>query len=295
MRGVELSARRRREAVALGFAVVVVVVVVVAAASASHAATHRWHVVDQRQAHPQDCLKRLSVVALEEQLACLDRLERDGDAAAKATKTLSDFLAHSDGSTNHRVIAGVLNVLRSLGRQASSAGPTLARCLEHRAKLYGGRDKVLVVRLRAHLMLTLSEVGYPDSALPLLLDTLAHPDERMTALEIGVAARAVRSLGGRGRVFARYLLETLTEQYAEEELSLEGYQARPLPGEATTVQLEVVRTLGRVCAVEDREVLTVLRNLAADRGIGGWDPRLKGEARTALTLIESRGRKGPLR
>ena len=52
----------------------------------------------------------------------------------------------------------------------------------------------------------LGEIGFPASALTALLEALANVDERMTALEVGAAARAVRSLGARGHEFAPYLL-----------------------------------------------------------------------------------------
>ena len=144
---------------------------------------------------------------------------------------------------------------------------------------------MLVVRLRTYILVTLSEIGFPSSALPALLDSLAHVDPRMTASEVGAAVRAVGSLGPRGREFAPYLLGTIAERFSEEEFSLERYEPQFPPHEATTVQLEAVRALAQVCSAEDRQILEVLRYLAQDRGPGELDRRVVREAQSALELI----------
>jgi hypothetical protein len=197
---------------------------------------------------------------------------------------LCDILIRSDGNTDHVLIASALDVLRSLGHGAAPTVETLSRLLPHRNKLYTDRDKILVVRLRAYIIVTLSEIGFPSSALPALLDTIAHVDQRMTAVEVGAAARAVRSLGPRGHAFAPYLLELLTEQRFSEEFSLERYEPEFPVEEATTAQLEALRALARVCSPEDQQALTVIRQLAQDRS-GAQDPRVVSEAQRALELI----------
>lgn len=143
---------------------------------------------------------------------------------------------------------------------------------------------MLVVRLRAYVFVTLSEIGFPASALPVLLDTLAHVDERLTVMEVAAAARAAGSLGTRGRQFAPFLLQTLSVRVGDEEFSLERYEPQFPPQEATTVRLEVVRSLARICSPDDQQALTALRDLAEDRG-RGLDPRLVTEARRAIELV----------
>jgi hypothetical protein len=234
------------------------------------------------------CLERLSEVDLEGQRLCLRKLKEAGPAAAAAVPVLCDFLARSDGATSHLLLAAVLDVFRSLGPSAAPAAETLSSLLPYRSKLYNDRDKLLVVRLRAYIMVTLSEIGFPSSALPALLDTLAHVDERLMPLEVGAAARAVGSLGPRGREFAPYLLDTLTKRISEEEFSLERYEPQFPPQEATTVQLEAVRSLGRVCSAEDLPVLTALQNFAADRSRDRLDPRVVQEAQRARKIILER-------
>lgn len=236
----------------------------------------------------QSCLARLRQSDLGEQLACLRRLQAAGPAASAATKTLTEMLVRSDGATDHLLIAAVLDVLRSMGTSAAPAAETLSGLLPHRSKLYTDRDKILVVRLRAYILVTLSDIGFPSSARPALLDTLAHVDQRMTAVEVGAAARAVRSLGLSGRAFAPYLLDMLIERFTE-EFSLKRYEPEFPPEEATTVQLEALRALARVCSPEDQSVLTVVRQLAEDRS-DELDPRVVREAQLALELIRGERR-----
>ena len=245
----------------------------------------------QAQASPplapglQTCVERLQGADLDEQRLCLRRLREAGPAAEPAIPALRDLLTRGDGTTDHLVLAAALDVLRTLGHRAAPAAETLSSLLPYRCKLYSGRDKMLVIRLRAYIMVTLSDIGFPPSALPALLDTLAHVDEQVVAMEAGAAARAAASLGPRGHAFAPYLLDTLAQRVSEEEFSLERYEPQFPPREATTLQLEAVRSLGRICSAEDREVLTALQELAEDRGQTGRDPRVVREAQRARKLI----------
>ena len=239
---------------------------------------------------PPPCLARLAGAPLEEELLCLKQLREAGPAAASALPALCDLLT-SEGNTDHLLIASALDVLRSMGLRAAPAAETLSGLLSHRSRLYKERDKMLVVRLRAHIFVTLSEIGFPASALPALLDALAHVDERMTVLEIAAAARAAGSLGSGGRQFAPFLLQALAVRLSAEEFSLERYEPQFPPQEATTVQLEIIRSLARVCSPNDEQALAVLRDLSEDRG-RGLDPRLVGEARRALEIILSRPGQG---
>jgi hypothetical protein len=234
---------------------------------------------DPLAASVQPCLERLKEADPEARRLCLRKLEA-------ATPALCDLLAKSDGATDHLLVASILDGFRSLGPRAAPAAETLSGLLPHRNKLYKDRDKWLVIRLRAYIAVTLSEIGFPSSAVPALLDTLAHADEGMVALEIGAAARAAGSLGPRGRALIPYLLDTLALRISEEEFSLERYALQFPPDEATTVQLEAVRSLGRIAAAEDGEVLTALRQLAEDQGQSGLDPRVAREARRALELLQ---------
>ena len=113
----------------------------------------------------QDCVRHLPEAKLEDQLLCLHRLRQVGRAASAATLLLTEMLSNSDGATDHALVASMLDVLRSLGPVAAPAAETLSALLPHRCKLYRDRDKMLVARLRAHILLTLSDIGIPSSSL----------------------------------------------------------------------------------------------------------------------------------
>jgi hypothetical protein len=171
--------------------------------------------------------------------------------AAQAEQAIA-LLRASDGSTDDHQIAAALDVVRRDGPHASrGARAAVYQLLPHHARVYRERDKILVLRLRAYAFATLSDIGVPDAALPMLLDAVAHLDERMTAIEVGAAVRAVGSLGRRGAAFAPYLVEALHERFAESEFSLERYAPEYPDAEATTVQLEAVRALGRIGGARD--------------------------------------------
>jgi len=221
-------------------------------------------------------------------LAALLLFAQPAAAAKRSVRALNDFLARVDGATDHVEIARALDELRAMKTKAAPAAETLSALLPHRAKVWTDRDKVQVVRLRSYILVTLSEIGFPASAEWALFDTLVHLDESVSAQEIGAAARAVRALDARrGRELAPYLLETLSLQRSEEELSLERYDYGFPPEEATTIQIEAVRSLAFVATPEDDHVLRVLRQLSGDSEI---DRRVVRAAEQAVRAIEGAGR-----
>ena len=195
-------------------------------------------------------------------------------------------LASCDASTPDSRIAALLDDLRSLGSQAAPAGDMLSAMLSHRHPIYIERDKSVVTRLRTHLFLTLSEIGTPDSAATPLLDVLAHFDVRMNPAEAGAAVRAAGALEHRGRRFARYLLTMLDEPVTAQEFSLVSYEPRFEPTEATTLQIEVVRSLGRISTRSDTAVLDKLRTLVSAGTRPGADRRVGQHALAAIRKIE---------
>jgi len=212
-------------------------------------------------------------------LACAIALSSQASVRDLTTRQVCDLLARSDATTNPARIASALDVLRSRGRGAASAAETLSGLLPHRSRIFNGRDKDVVIRLRAYVIVTLAGIGFPTSARPALLDILAHVDERMSPVEVGAAARAVRSLGGRGRAFTPYLLDALGARLGVEEFSLERFDPRVPAAEATTAQLEIVRTLYRVAPTGDHDVQESLMQLIRDPD---RDPRLVREAQRVL-------------
>ena len=221
------------------------------------------------------------------QTACLEALKNA--APAIALPVISRILLSSDGATGHTLVAGLLHLLRTFGKNGAPAGDTLSAMLSHRHPLYRDRDKSTVTRLRTYTLLTLSEIGVPASAVPALLDVLAHFDARMNAAEFGAAARAAGSLGPAGHRFVPYMLAALPEVMSEDEFTLVRYEAKFETHEATTVQLEVLRSLGRVALPEDGDAMRTLRRLAFPASEAGADARVTHAAREAI------GRIGPRR
>lgn len=238
------------------------------------------------------CLARFASLDLAAQLSCLRQAKGAAIADLGANSPLARILESTDRHTDHRVIAGLLDVVRSQGGNARHLAQIVSRLLPHQADVYQGRDKWHVLRLRAYTFVTLSEIGFPDSAIPMLVDALAYVDERMSAVEFGAAARTVGALGARGRPFIPYLVSTIGEGFAEEEFSLKRYEAEFPRAEATTVQIEAVRSLGAVATAEDDEVLTVLHAIVDARAGSTLDPRLVQEATGALQAIERRANSG---
>jgi hypothetical protein len=174
-----------------------------------------------------------------------------------------------------------------MGRQANPAGETLRDLLSHRCVLYQERDKLQVIRLRSYIMVTMSDIGVPRSAVPLLLDSLAFVDERSPVLEVGAAVRAAGSLGSCGRQFAPYLLALLSERYGDEEFSLDSYCTDFSRHQATTVHLEVVRALGLMCSNQDQTAAEILRHLAENSTTDGLDSRVQSAARLSLDAMRN--------
>ena len=250
------------------------------------------------------CLQQLSTLNAQEQLSCV----RSGALNNVTLPAVIESLQSTDGATDHRVVAALLERVRIGGRagHATDTGghhhalagsgrdafDVIAGLLPHQAAIYEGRDKWHVLRLRASVFATLSDIGVPDSALPMLVDTLAHVDERMTSLEFGAAVRAAGTLGPDGREFIPYLL-AINERFAEEEFSLNRYELSFPRAEATTVQLETVRALAAIAGREDAEALIVLRAIADSRRGSSLDSRLIDRARKALETIERRADRDP--
>mgnify|MGYP001607101170 CR=1 FL=1 len=149
------------------------------------------------------CLNRFGSLELDEQLSCLQQAKRAAIADVSANSQLARLLENCDGNIDHRVIAGLLDVVRNQGQNAHELAEIVSRFLPHQADIYQGRDKWHVLRLRAYTFVTLSEIGFPDSALPMLVDALAYVDERMSAVEFGAATRVVGTLNSQANATFR--------------------------------------------------------------------------------------------
>lgn len=232
-------------------------------------------------ADDERCWQELHASTLERQLACLDN-------ASPTRRELIRLLSLSDASTDHRVIAGLLERIRTQQVADPEIAERLARFLPHQHPIYQDRDRWQVIRLRAYLIATLTDLGFPDSGLPLLADSLIFVDERMAAVEVGSAVRAAGTLGEKGRQFLPHMLRMLGLQFAEEEFSLSRHDVNFPPQEATTVQLEVIRAAERIGRASDGELFATLRAIADSPTGSPLEPRVIAAARRALRQVEQR-------
>lgn len=237
----------------------------------------------------QERVAMLSELSHGQQLADLKELQQLGPESAFASNALLKIWENASGDTDDRLLAATLDVFRTMGPAGGAAAPDLARQLRHEARVYWGRDYLEVVRLRSYLMVTLGEIGLPVTAYPHLLDSLAHTDERVLALEVGSAARAARSVKEYDRrQFVGHLVRITGRSFADEEFSLSRYSVDFPVREVTTCQLEVIDTLAVICRSDDVQAVGLLERLSQLPVSSGWDRRVIDRAAKVLQEIQSR-------
>jgi len=233
-------------------------------------------------------LVNLHRFGLDEQLAALQKAKDLGARRTAGAAQWAQLLRDCDSKTDHRVIASLLYLVRREGKSTVELSEAVSSLLPYQADIYPERDKWHVLRLRAYTFSTLSDIGFTQSAMPMLTDALAYVDERMSALEFGAVARLVGTMGEKGRPFIPHLLGILGERFAEEEFSLERYELEFPRKEATTVQIEVLRSLAGICNSKDEQALTVLNSILNTSKQSSMDPRLQQEAKKSLDAINAR-------
>lgn len=222
-------------------------------------------------------------------------LKSRGHDAAPAIPNLCEALRAADGATEAGVIAAYLDVLRAVGKTARPAADVLSGLLSEEARLWSGRDKGNVTRLRAYLFVTLSDIGVPSSAIGPIIDALVNTDERMSSLEAVAAARAAGFVQTGGQLVVGHLVQALEKGYFDETFSLERYETEFPTEEATTFSREAIRALWRLGPQGNQEALALLDRMAkGEHATVRRDPSLAAEARRALNAISNQGR-GPER
>ncbi len=230
-------------------------------------------------AEAKRCWQEFHQATLDQRFACLDR-------TSLTNQELVKLLSLSDATTDHRVIAGLLERIRRQQIVDPEVAEQLARFLPHQHPIYQNRDRWHVIRLRAYLIATLTDIGFPDSGLPWLADSLIFIDERMAAIEVGSAVRAAGTLGAEGRQFLPTMLRMLSMTFSEEEFSLSRYDVNFPKQEATTVQLEVLQAVRKLGRASDNELLATLRAIVQGPAHSAFDPRAKAAAQQALHQVE---------
>jgi hypothetical protein len=198
------------------------------------------------------------------------------------------ILRQAHGATDEREVAKHLEALRALGLEASSVAESVAELLNESSPLYRDRDKHEVMRLRAYVFVVLSDIGVPNSAVPLIVDALANSDDEM-GYHFAAAARAAGSLGPRARPLIPHLCSGMQRYYHRDEFSLERYNPDYPQEEATTVQGEAIAALAKISVTSDTAVVELLNSYAnGTHPDTRRFPTLIKHADRSLRLMESR-------
>ena len=209
---------------------------------------------------------------------------------------ISSKLLRCDRYTDHKVIAGLVTDVRKSGVHSTITSEIISSMLSYQAEIYQDRDKWEVLRLRSYVLLTLGEIGFPDSAIPILEDALAYVDERMNVLEVASAVKVVGNLGVQGSRFGESIISAYNRVFADEEFSLNRYELGFSKDEATTTQIEIIRSLGKICNKKDDYAMKFLNSVLGSSGDFGIDKRVITEARRSLDIIlQKKSEKGFLK
>jgi cytochrome oxidase Cu insertion factor (SCO1/SenC/PrrC family) len=201
---------------------------------------------------------------------------------------LSKKLLRCDRYTDHKVIAGFVTEVRNSGIHSTNISEILSSMLPYQSEIYQNRDKWEVLRLRSYILLTLGEIGFPDSAIPILVDALAYVDERMKVVELGSAIKVVGNFGVEGSLFGESVISAYNRVFSDEEFSLERYEVGFSKDEATTIQIEIVRSLGKICNKKDDYAIKFLNSVLTSSDDFGFDKRVTTEAQRSLNIILQR-------
>lgn len=229
-----------------------------------------------------------------------EALRQFGPRAKPAVPALTAALCKADGTYKHEWVGAYLEALRAVGPGAVEAADPIVRLLPERSALYRNRSKSEVEKLRAFMLVTLSEVGIPDSALPFILDALANSNTLRIYAAGAVAAGALgaraadatpflhRALRPKSGEFTRGVGHFVGAMGIDSPFTFESYVgSRPKSGIYTSVRIEAIRALGKIgpAAKSATSLLTelALREESAQRF--SRMPLLSEEARSALALI----------
>ena len=236
---------------------------------------------------PAECLVTMWSAESKARANCLDSMREERPSEVRVA-ALADAITTATPAADGRSLAGLLDIVRTWDVNSDLLTAAISRTmLEHGADAMQGRDKTTVIRIRAYAFAALAQTGVPNSVVPLLVDALAYADERMTAKELGAAARAAGALGEKGHDLVDFLLRPVGEIMADEEFSLERYDLPFPPDEATTLHIEIAHALGNLANASDAEALDVLSAIAGSAP-GQRDPRFVASAADALRAVLER-------
>jgi HEAT repeat protein len=204
-------------------------------------------------------------------------LARLGPRAAQYAPSLVEALRGKTGTNNFRRLGAYLHVLRAIGPEAAPVASDLAKLLPENAPIYQGLLPFYARSVRRYVLLTLSEIGVPPEAVPVIIDELS------TALEppmIATAARAAGGLTAAPEKVVPFLTRALTEKGLDVAVRLETIEVKTpgFSGTETSPYLEIIRALERLGPAA-KEAVPALRMRARDSvRRSGYSPPYQKEA-----------------
>lgn len=174
-------------------------------------------------------------------------LRKLGAEGVSAVPALADRLAQlSTVQAPPSEILALLELIRALGHDAASLGPPLVDLLPEQASIYSNIGKHDAYQIRSCILVTLSEIGVPNTALPYIIDGLANSDSR-TAHLFAASARAAAALGPQARAAVPFLLRPFERSIDDQLVSFEKFTLRPSTSEQyTSCRLEALRALQQI-------------------------------------------------
>ncbi len=168
-------------------------------------------------------------------------LLRYGSNAKACLAELIDALSQVDGNTRATQVVPYLANLQAMGADGAAAGKMICALLNERAALYSGRAKHEVHSLRAHLLVTLADIGQTDKGLNFIVDTLANSDaQSMESLAAG--AYAAGKLGENGAMLEPFLARALERDGIDAE-PRQAHGGDLRPALKTSARMEIQRAL----------------------------------------------------
>jgi hypothetical protein len=175
---------------------------------------------------------------------------------------MAEALRRSTGTNNFRRVGAYLHVLRAIGPEAAQVAPALAKLLPETAPIYQGLLPFYARSIRRYLLLTLSDIGVPPEAVPVIID---EPNAALEPPTIAAAARAAGRIGTAPDQVVPFLKRALSEKGLDVAVRLETIEVKTprFNGTETSPYLEIIRALEQLGPAA-KDAIPVLRTRARD-------------------------------
>jgi hypothetical protein len=190
--------------------------------------------------------KALSDGSKEVRIYAAKNLKEHGVAASSAAEDLAKLLQRCNGNSSKDEVGAYLEALRAVGKNSSVASSALVSLYDERSALYQERPKYEVHHLRAFILVVLSEIGIPKSALPMIVDSLANSTFEMPYL-FAAGAKAAGSLGPDAESVVPLIERAFRGELGDDPISFDRFDSHgKISDEYTNARIEALRALGKI-------------------------------------------------